>query len=810
VPFEHGLTLAELVRRNAGGRRQLAYGTIAHYLRAVTLQRADGTLLRLGGPTLKRATGYNLQRALVGGGHPWLPDMGRMIDITLNVRPLPPVRRELFIACETMPAACRLAERMLHTGAALSALAVINASGFDYAYNGDKDWYVERSITSLAHKFPMPGSPVGTRKTEAMLLAELEGSPAVLDRQQQQLVALVEQAEASLGGVEHHEATQLYISEWWEAWEELPGRSYRAATAFNAQPMLALNLPRATLPAFIEQAQAVAWRYDLYLYLWGDAGVGNLHMSLQVDPWCRKRRAGELAQAAALLEHMARQMGSTPSTDHALASLSPRLPVSPPPQSLASPSPRLPASPPPQSLASSPPQSLTAALQEILGPQQIITRPDELLCYIADASIAQAEGPPLAAIFPTSTAQVSEVLRLAAAAGVPVVTRGAGSGLAGGAIPTTGALLLTLTQMQRLSINAVQQVAHAEAGVVTADLQRAAEQHGLLYVPDPSSQVVSTIGGNIACNAGGPRCLKYGVTANYVLGLTAVLADGTVVRVGDSIAGQTPDAGLLHLLVGSEGTLAIVTEATMRLIHRPAARRTALALFDRLDDACATVEAIMASGVLPAGLELMDDTCIRVVEDAMALGLPRDAGALLLMLSDGEPEAVEWEAQQLADLAERGGARSVQVAQNASEEAGLWQARRSVSPSFARVLPNKLGEDICVPLPQIASTVRKVKAIAAAYDLHIPVFGHAGDGNLHPNILFDKRDPAQVERVWRAAEEIFTAALDAGGTLSGEHGIGTLKRSFMAAALGPDVLALQRDIKARLDPQGILNPGKVL
>jgi FAD/FMN-containing dehydrogenase len=235
-----------------------------------------------------------------------------------------------------------------------------------------------------------------------------------------------------------------------------------------------------------------------------------------------------------------------------------------------------------------------------------------------------------------------------------------------------------------------------------------------------------------------------------------------------------------------------------------------LAFFDSLDDACATVEAIMAAGMLPAALEVMDDTSIRVVEDSMHLGLPRDAGALLLMLSDGEPEEVAWESQKLADLARQGGARSIQLANSAEEEAGFWRARRSVSPAFARVRPNKLGEDICVPLPQIAATVRRIKAISEQHSLPIPVFGHAGDGNLHPNILFDKRDPAETARAWQAAEAIFMVALDVGGTLSGEHGIGTLKRPFLAVALGEDVLALQREIKASYDPQSLLNPGKVV
>jgi glycolate oxidase subunit GlcD len=440
----------------------------------------------------------------------------------------------------------------------------------------------------------------------------------------------------------------------------------------------------------------------------------------------------------------------------------------------------------------------------------VLTRGPELDVYAADASIARPGGAPLAVVLPRESEQVGAVLRQAARAGVPVVTRGAGSGLAGGATPVAGALVLSLAQLDWLEIDPVQQVAHVAAGVVTADVQRAAAAHGLLYAPDPSSQRVSTIGGNLACNAGGPRCLKYGVTANYVLGLTAVLADGSVVRVGDGLSGQSPDAGLLHLLAGSEGTLAVITAATLRLIRPPATSKTILALYDRLDDASATVEAIMASGVLPAGLELMDDVALRVVRETMGAGLPDDVGALLLMLVDGEPEAVAAEAAQLADLARQGGARSAQVAASASDEANFWQARRSIGGAFAQVRPHKISEDICVPLSQIVHTVREVKRIAAHYELTIPVFGHAGDGNLHPNVLFNARDPDETARAWQAAEAIFQVALAVGGTLSGEHGIGTIKRPYLAQALGEDVLALCRQIKAQYDPAGRLNPGKMV
>ncbi|NTU86014.1 MAG: FAD-binding protein, partial [Chloroflexales bacterium] len=456
-----------------------------------------------------------------------------------------------------------------------------------------------------------------------------------------------------------------------------------------------------------------------------------------------------------------------------------------------------------------PPYDIIAELRATVGAGYLLTRPEDISCYETDASIARPLGGALAVALPASTEEVASLVRVAAARSVPVVTRGAGSGLAGGATPSAGALLIALNRLDRVTVDREQMVAHVGAGAITADVQRAAEAAGLFYPPDPSSQTASTIGGNIACNAGGPRCVKYGVTSDYVLALTAVLADGSVARWGDGLAGQGPDNGLAQLLVGSEGTLGLITEATLRLTPLPAAKRTTMAIFASLEAACATVERIMAAGLVPAGLELMDDSCIAAVEAYLGLGLPRDAGALLLMLADGEPEAVESDAAALAELARAGGAARVQVAQSAADEANLWKARRAVSIALTRVRPNRLGEDISVPLPQIAACVRRIKAVSAEHGLPIAVFGHAGDGNLHPNILFDGKDAAEVARIWPCAEAIFAAALAVGGTLSGEHGIGTLKRPFMRQALGEALIAAQLGIKARFDPAGLLNPGKV-
>ncbi|MGQ9925341.1 MAG: FAD-binding oxidoreductase [Chloroflexaceae bacterium] len=734
-PLTPGISLSGLVARNAGGRRALRYGPIGRYLRAATLEAGAAEPLVVGGPTIKRATGYGLHRALAGGAL----DLGALRELTFSLRPLPAAREARLLRCADLPAACRLAARLLAEGLALSALAVAGA--------GDA----------------------------GLLLAELEGQPPVLARQ----MVLIERLAAAAAAQSVAEPAP------WTRWERL--------TAAGVD--LALSLPRAALPAFVETARTLARRYRTMLALWGDAGVGRLCLRVTAG------HPGEVAQLVALLRAYAADAGGVPTTEEG---------PSPVPIWRFAPgeAPALPA--PGPALAGARRAAFLDALAAVVGPRYLLTSAEALACYAFDASSARPDGSALAVALPGATVELAELVRLAAAHGVPVVARGASSGLAGGAVPSPGALVIGLNRMQQIRVEREQQVVHVGAGAITAEVQRAAEAVGLFYPPDPSSQSVSTIGGNLACNAGGSRCVKYGVTADYALAITAVLADGRLVRWGDGLAGQAPDNGLVQLLIGAEGTLGIIAEATLRLLPLPRSRRTVLALFASLEAACATVEQIMAAGVVPAGLELLDDTTLEAVEAYAQPGLPRDTRAMLLMLADGEPEDVEADTARLAGLARAGGAREVHLARDAVEEAHLWKARRAVSVALGRVRPNRLGEDICVPLPRIAECARRIKAISAACGLPIAIFGHAGDGNLHPNILFDARNPVETARLWPAAEAVFAIALELGGTLSGEHGIGTLKRSFMPLALGPTSLAAQRQIKAWLDPRGLLNPGKVL
>ena len=440
----------------------------------------------------------------------------------------------------------------------------------------------------------------------------------------------------------------------------------------------------------------------------------------------------------------------------------------------------------------------------------MLESPEDLAAYSIDSTFAEHR--PDVVVLAATTDQVSRVVALANREGIPVVPRGMASGLAAASIPFTGGIALSLTRMNRiLEIDRENRTALVEAGVITADLQAEVERIDLFYPPDPSSNRQSTIGGNIACNAGGPRCLKYGVTGDYVLGLTVVLADGRVLKTGGKVIKDVVGYDLTSLFIGSEGTLGVVTEALLRLTAKPKAVRTARAEFALLDDASRTVNAILSAGIVPATIELMDETAIACIEEAMGLGLPLDVEAMLIIEVDGADEdAVVAEIEAVASICRANGVRAVNVARDEQERATLWAARRSVSPSLARKAPNKLGEDITVPRSAIPEAIRRIKAISAQQGLPIVVFGHAGDGNLHPNILFDRRDPEQWEKVEPTVAEIFEVSLQLGGTLSGEHGVGTLKRPFMERALGPLSLEIQRRVKQALDPQNVLNPGKVL
>lgn len=453
-------------------------------------------------------------------------------------------------------------------------------------------------------------------------------------------------------------------------------------------------------------------------------------------------------------------------------------------------------------------QAVVNELCAIVGPSHVLTSPADLICYSADATWRRAK--PHAVVLPESTEQVAAIMRLANRERIPVTPRGAGTGLTGGAVPLHGGIVLSLTRMNRLlEIDRRNLLAVVEPGVITAELARAAEAQGLFYPPDPASHKVSTIGGNLANNAGGPRCFKYGVTRDYVLGLEVVLPTGEVLRTGGKTVKNVTGYDLTRLMVGSEGTLGVITQATLRLIPQPETKQTLLAVFPKLDDASQAVGEVVAGGVVPCSLELMDQSCIRVVEEHMHLGLPVEAEAILLAEVDGYREAVARQVEQTAAIFSRCGAAEVRVARTPAEAEELWKARRSVNPALTRIAPTKIGEDIAVPPSEVPAFIRKFQYLRQQYGLPMVVYGHAGDGNLHPNTVIDRRDPAAVARVEEWLGELARLALDLGGTLSGEHGIGSAKAPYLEWELGPVGMQVMRAIKRALDPLHILNPGKM-
>jgi len=447
-------------------------------------------------------------------------------------------------------------------------------------------------------------------------------------------------------------------------------------------------------------------------------------------------------------------------------------------------------------------------LRKIVGSRYVLTSPEDLICYGYDAQ--HVEHRPEAVARPENAEQIAELVRLANELGIPLTPRGSGTGLSGGSVPAKGGVVVDLCRMNRiLGIDRENLLAIVEPGVVTADLHAAVEAVGLMYPPDPGSMKVSTIGGNVAENAGGLRAIKYGVTKDYLKALEGVTPTGEFFTAGARTMKSVSGYDLVGLMCGSEGTLGIFTKIVLKLIPLPKHRRSVLASFSRLEDAARAVSDIISAGIMPATLEIMDNTTIRAVEEFKKLGLPVDAGALLLLEVDGAAAQVEEEAAAAISVMEKHGASDVQAASDAAERDRIWEGRRASLAALARVRPTTVLEDATVPRSRLAEMVAEVNSIAERYSLMIGTFGHAGDGNLHPTILTDERDADEMARVERAVEEIFQAALRLGGTVSGEHGIGFSKAHFLPMEMGPAAMGMMRSIKAALDPKGVLNPGKM-
>ena len=453
---------------------------------------------------------------------------------------------------------------------------------------------------------------------------------------------------------------------------------------------------------------------------------------------------------------------------------------------------------------------LLADLAAELPDTRIITAVDETEAYRRDETEFLPAGRPLAVAFPSSTAEVSAIVRLCAARRVPVVTRGGGSGLSGGANAVDGGIVLVMTGLDRIiEIDAANLVAVTQAGVITADLERAVEAQGLLYPPDPASHELSCIGGNIAENAGGLRCVKYGVTRDWVLGLEVVLADGEVIRTGGRNVKDVMGYDLTRLLVGSEGTLGIITESTLKLRPLPAPKTTLLAFFPSVGHAGDAVSRITAARVIPVTLEMLDRPIIDAVEQAAHLGLDPTAGAMLMIESDAGGEEAERELDIAAAACSAAGATKLDRATDAAEAEAMREARRRAHWSLEQ-LGQARTEDVSVPRSRVAELIAALEGISARHDLRIGVFGHAGDGNFHPAYMTARDDPQAKERTDAVRAEVYGAVLALGGSISGEHGTGLTKKQFLEQQFGPRAVAAMRAIKDALDPQGILNPGKVL
>lgn len=450
-------------------------------------------------------------------------------------------------------------------------------------------------------------------------------------------------------------------------------------------------------------------------------------------------------------------------------------------------------------------------LIEILGKDKVLTSLVERKLYSYDATPIPIErAVPMAVVFPENHHDVEKLVEVCYQEDIAIFPRGAGSGLTGGAVPTVErGVVVSFERMNRFRVDLDNAVAYAEPGVVTAQLQEYVESLGLFYPPDPSSFKYSTIGGNIAENAGGPRCLKYGVTREYVLGLTAVIKEGKTVKTGGPVIKDVAGYDITRLLVGSEGTLGLITEAVLKLIPKPRARLTALALFQNLEDVGHAVTKIFTSGVFPSALEFMDKNAIRAVEEFKPVGLPKDAEAVLLIEVDGTPQSVQEDIKLVKELLE-GMKVKVETASTEEEAQKLWTARKNLGPALGNLKTGKINEDIVVPRSTLHQVIPKVREIAQKYQLMVAVFGHIGDGNLHVNFLYDKANREEEERAEQAVDEVFEMTLAFGGSITGEHGVGLTKRKFLKWQMGDVGYELLKSIKSVFDPKNLFNPGKML
>ena len=455
-------------------------------------------------------------------------------------------------------------------------------------------------------------------------------------------------------------------------------------------------------------------------------------------------------------------------------------------------------------------KALVTEFQKAVGKQNVMTDEADRLTYSYDAAVLEPVMPGLA-VRPADGEALGKVVRLCNENRLPLTVRGAGTNLSGGAVPSPeGVVVLTNAMNRIVELNTEDMFAVVQPGVVTARLAAAVEAEGLFYPPDPGSQTVSTLGGNVAENAGGLRGLKYGVTRDYVMGIQFFDVNGEPIKTGSRTVKCATGYNLTGLMVGSEGTLGVFNEITLKLIPKPAHQKAMVAVFDQMDGASQSVSAIIAAHIVPATLEFMDNFTIRAVEAYSQVGLPLDAAALLLIEVDGHPAQVEEDAEKVEQICRKYGATSIRVARDAAERDKVWQARRSALSALAKLKPTLVLEDATVPRSKIPDMVQAMQQISRQHQIEIGTFGHAGDGNLHPTILTDKRDRQEWERVEAAIADIFDKALGMGGTLSGEHGTGIAKSCFLEKETSPATILYSKRLKEALDPNNILNPGKII